>query len=101
MRKKREDGVGGGYVSSAEDGAFPHLQDMRHVWNNVEGWDKTEGQKNARALLKEDRGRFSTLLQQLEKENRLVGNQEKEEVEDRGLEDCVEMCVNWLEMNGT
>src|SRR4029077_13828867 len=77
------------------DPTLPSIQlgNMRWVWSNPAGRDSSEGHRNARQLLNDNRLKFMDLMGRLEKEYReglRAAQAEKVTDEDEGGEEKVE-----------
>lgn len=79
------------YVTLPDDGASPQLQDMRHVYMNVEGHDKTEGQRTQRAFKDGSPTAFQNAMTALEREHRLSSGGSGPGAADVGTRECLEL----------
>ena len=76
------------------------LRDMKHVWNNREDTDVTEGQLACRQLLNRDKKAFIQHMAALERafNPKLAERNEKEKApKDEGLDKCLELIDKLLE----
>jgi hypothetical protein len=100
-----ECGRRGGQATGQKAGkSDPILADLRWVWKHEdERRDTTPGRKQARALLKESPSKFLANYRALKRDERAAApsvgtahNDDKVPATDQGLEQCLELCEQWL-----